>query len=86
MSHASAETRNKSTSAQASTHREDSGKLANPAKNKGDGVDREEMISVAAYYLAEHRGFDGGDPMADWLAAEEQIEAELNNPDEIVVH
>ena len=41
----------------------------------GDGLDREEMISVAAYYHAEHRGFSGGDRLADWLAAEAEIDA-----------
>ena len=30
-------------------------------------------ISEAAYYLAEHRGFQGGDPVSDWLEAEFQI-------------
>lgn len=31
------------------------------------------MIAVAAYYRAEHRGFDGGDPSNDWLEAEAEI-------------
>lgn len=35
------------------------------------------MISEAAYYLAEHRGFQGGDPVSDWLEAEFQI---VNEP------
>jgi len=39
---------------------------------------REKMIAEAAYYLAEQRGFDGGDPMADWLQAESQIEKLLH--------
>ena len=41
----------------------------------GDVLDREEMISVAAYYHAEHRGFEGGYSLADWLAAEAEIDA-----------
>jgi hypothetical protein len=41
----------------------------------GDGPGREELISVAAYYLAEYRGFGGGDPLADWLSAESTIDA-----------
>ncbi len=32
------------------------------------------MIAEAAYYLAEHRGFQGGDPQQDWLAAEAEID------------
>lgn len=35
---------------------------------------RLKMVADAAYYIAQRRGFDGGDPMADWLAAEAQIE------------
>ncbi len=43
--------------------------------NIGDGLNREELISVAAYYHAEHRGFVHDDPMTDWLAAEAEIDA-----------
>lgn len=32
------------------------------------------MIAEAAYFVAEHRGFDGGDPVEDWLAAESEID------------
>ena len=35
---------------------------------------RERHIQVAAYYLAERRGFSPGDPLADWLAAESEID------------
>jgi hypothetical protein len=31
------------------------------------------MIAEAAYYIAASRGFNGGDPVADWLAAESLI-------------
>jgi hypothetical protein len=40
-----------------------------------DAKGREEMISVAAYFRAEHRGFGGGDALNDWLAAEAEIDA-----------
>jgi len=33
-----------------------------------------EMVAVAAYYRAERRGFAPGDPTADWLEAEAEIE------------
>lgn len=60
-----------------------------PAANENsirDGIDREELISVAAYFRAEHRGFEGGDPMEDWLAAEAEIDTMLNNSKDIKVH
>jgi Protein of unknown function (DUF2934) len=39
--------------------------------------ERLRMIAEAAYYIAESRGFQGGDNHADWLAAEQQIDAAL---------
>lgn len=39
-------------------------------------ADRHHRIQVAAYYLAEHRGFAPGHEVDDWLAAEDAIEAE----------
>jgi hypothetical protein len=38
---------------------------------------RNHMVAEAAYFLAEHRGFDGGDPVADWLQAEAEVDARL---------
>ena len=35
--------------------------------------ERRGMIAEAAYYLAQQRGFTGGDPTSDWLQAEAQI-------------
>jgi ElaB/YqjD/DUF883 family membrane-anchored ribosome-binding protein len=40
------------------------------------------MIAEAAYYRAELRGFDGGDPVADWLEAEAEIEAMVQSAGE----
>ena len=51
----------------------------------GDGLDREEMISVAAYYHAEHRGFADDDSLSDWLAAEADIDAMHKNRKDIKV-
>ena len=34
---------------------------------------RQRLIAEAAYYRAERRGF-GGDPLADWLEAEADID------------
>lgn len=38
---------------------------------------RVEMISVAAYYRAEKRGFTGGDPTDDWAEAAAEIDTLL---------
>ena len=43
-------------------------------KSMADGEDRFHMISDAAYYRALGRGFDGGDPVEDWLMAEAEID------------
>lgn len=45
-----------------------------------DADERQHMIEVAAYYRAEKRGFDGGDPMQDWLAAEAEIDNRERDP------
>jgi Protein of unknown function (DUF2934) len=39
---------------------------------------REEMIRVAAYCVAEKRGFVPGTELEDWLIAESEIDAILN--------
>ena len=39
-------------------------------------ADRHHRVQVAAYYLAERRGFAPGHELDDWLAAEEAVEAE----------
>lgn len=41
---------------------------------------RRQMISEAAYFIAEHRGFSGGDPLADWLQAEAEVDTSLGDP------
>ena len=45
-----------------------------------------DQIADAAYFHAEHRGFKGGDPVADWLAAEAEINAALNKGESASVH
>lgn len=50
-----------------------------PKSDIWDGINREEMISVAAYFRAENRGFVGGNSLADWLVAEAEINAMLNS-------
>nr|VFK10825.1 MAG: Protein of unknown function (DUF2934) [Candidatus Kentron sp. LPFa]VFK24428.1 MAG: Protein of unknown function (DUF2934) [Candidatus Kentron sp. LPFa] len=41
--------------------------------------ERWHMIAVAAYYRAEQRGFMGGNPAEDWVAAEEEIDTLLSD-------
>ncbi|MEO8463922.1 MAG: DUF2934 domain-containing protein [Gammaproteobacteria bacterium] len=36
---------------------------------------REHMIAEAAYYIAEHREFQGNDPVSDWLQAQTDIDS-----------
>ncbi len=46
----------------------------------GAGVspdERRRMIAEAAYYRALRRGFHGGDPVTDWLAAEREVNERL---------
>ena len=38
---------------------------------------RHELIATAAYARAARRGFRDGDPLADWLAAEAEVDAML---------
>jgi hypothetical protein len=39
-------------------------------------ADRHHRVQVAAYFLAERRGFAPGHELDDWLAAEDAIELE----------
>lgn len=38
---------------------------------------RRQMIAEAAYFRAKRGGFDGKDPVADWLEAETEVDARL---------
>lgn len=50
-------------------------KKASTSKSRGTPMaDRAQMVAEAAYYLAEQRGFSGGDPVRDWLDAEVLID------------
>lgn len=42
-------------------------------------IPREQLISEAAYYKAEQRGFQPGNEMADWFEAEADVERMLGN-------
>ena len=46
-----------------------------------DEAQRREMIATSAYLRAERRGFDSGSELADWLAAEEDVDAWIRQMD-----
>lgn len=41
--------------------------------------ERWRMVAEAAYYIAQRRGFVGGDANADWAAAEAEVDARLKS-------
>lgn len=41
--------------------------------------ERQRMIAQAAYYRAEHRNFEPGHEVEDWLAAEKEVELRIAN-------
>lgn len=47
-------------------------------RRKVGTAQREALIARAAYRYAEHRGFEGGDPITDWLEAEREVDARLS--------
>lgn len=40
-------------------------------------AERMKMIAEAAYFLAQKRGFSGGNELSDWVAAEKQVDSLL---------
>lgn len=42
-------------------------------------IPREQLVSEAAYYKAEQRGFQPGNEMADWFEAEADVDRMLGN-------
>lgn len=49
-------------------------KARKPAARPVGEAQRRHYIEVAAYYIAERRGFNGGDALEDWAAAEVEID------------
>jgi hypothetical protein len=43
---------------------------------------RRQMIAEAAYFRAERRGMKGGDPVADWIEAEAEVDERLRQVDQ----
>lgn len=50
------------------------------ALREDEATARREMIAVAAYYLAERRGFCPGAELDDWKRAEEEIARQFAEP------
>lgn len=48
-----------------------------PARTQITPEQRRHMIAEAAYLRAESRGFSPGDPVDDWLTAEQEVDAHL---------
>lgn len=57
------------------------GEQPQPANQASDAaaIPREQLISEAAYYKAEQRGFQPGNEMADWFDAEADVERMFGN-------
>ncbi|HJX19241.1 MAG TPA: DUF2934 domain-containing protein [Acidiferrobacterales bacterium] len=65
------------------THRRSATRASTSQDSPGQDIspdERRRMIEQAAYLRAEHRGFNGGDPMEDWLVAEREINRMLPSP------
>mgnify|MGYP000509970182 CR=1 FL=1 len=54
---------------------------ANESTRSISAEERYRLIAEAAYYRAEKRGFQGGDPNQDWIQAEKEVDAKLSKPD-----
>lgn len=44
--------------------------------------DRQRRVAEAAYFRAQQRNFSNGDPVADWLEAERQVDSEMLSADQ----
>ncbi len=48
--------------------------MGNKSKSDPQIEERNDHVAVSAYYKAQARGFEPGDELADWLAAEAEID------------
>jgi hypothetical protein len=53
--------------------------LASPAAQPSGSSSRVQRIQKVAYHLAQERGFGPGAELDDWLAAERQVDEQLNS-------
>jgi hypothetical protein len=54
-------------------------KVREPVAAISSSEGRHRLIAEAAYYLAEKRGFQGGNPEQDWLEAAAQVDRMFMN-------
>jgi hypothetical protein len=54
----------------------------NDPKAEFSGDEWHEMVSTAAYFRAESRGFEGGSPEDDWYEAEAELREQLSRAEE----
>ncbi|MGA9032294.1 MAG: DUF2934 domain-containing protein [Sulfuricaulis sp.] len=62
--------------AKTGSFRKDPNKGTAAVTDRGQPVssnERQRMIAEAAYFRAMQRGFNGGDPVDDWLVAEREV-------------
>jgi hypothetical protein len=53
--------------------------LAPAIADEAQAEEMHHLVAIAAYYLAERRNFEPGHELADWLAAEAQVFAEVES-------
>jgi len=54
-------------------------KTATAGKLAGDPDMRRRLIAAEAYFLAERRGFAPGNELADWVAAEAEVDSRFKH-------
>lgn len=54
--------------------------MSKPKQIHVEADQRRSLIAEAAYFRAEHRGFQGGCPIEDWLEAEQEISRLSSQP------
>jgi len=55
-----------------------SSRSANLRSTSIDPEMRRQLVAAEAYFLAERRGFAGGNALEDWVAAERVVDSRLN--------
>ncbi len=64
--------------ATASTKISRSAKKTRPQPVSVSAEERRQMIEESAYFRAQERDFQGGDPIADWLLSEKEVDKLLS--------
>jgi hypothetical protein len=61
----------------AATETSSSSRSANLGSASIDPEARRQLVAAEAYFLAERRGFSGGNALEDWVAAERVVDSRL---------